>query len=149
MLMEMMVQRLWLDFIWGWSDFKWMQRLAMVVTTWLAGDDDGWQRGWFSDMVWMAAGVFSNSYHEDESPVKEVEEIQVPTSKKKTNRRRQPPPAKKTSRKAEEPRCVPWTTKEEIALFRTWKTVRPKVATFCGVYDNIFRIYANGANDGD
>ncbi|GKC00517.1 hypothetical protein Tco_0986653 [Tanacetum coccineum] len=31
--------RLWSDFIWGWSDFKWMQRLAMVVTTWVVGGD--------------------------------------------------------------------------------------------------------------
>ncbi|GKC84203.1 RNA-directed DNA polymerase, eukaryota [Tanacetum coccineum] len=27
--------------------------------------------------------------------------------------------------------------------------VRPKVATFCGVYDNVYRIYRSGANDAD
>ncbi|GKA61516.1 RNA-directed DNA polymerase, eukaryota [Tanacetum coccineum] len=28
-----------------------------------------------------------------------------------------------------------------------WKTVRPKVATFCGVSDNVFRMYSSGDND--
>nr|GEY61713.1 hypothetical protein [Tanacetum cinerariifolium] len=30
-----------------------------------------------------------------------------------------------------------------------WKTVRLNIDTFCGVYDNVFRMYANRANDED
>ncbi|GKB75102.1 hypothetical protein Tco_0936514, partial [Tanacetum coccineum] len=68
----------------------------------------------------MYSPQLSESYREEQSLVKEVEEIQVPSSKKKLNRRRQPAPAKKTNRKAEEPWCLPWTTEKEVALCKSW-----------------------------
>ncbi|GJY51069.1 hypothetical protein Tco_0441916 [Tanacetum coccineum] len=52
------------------------------------------------DMKQMYSPQFSESYLEEESLVKEVEEIQVQTPNKNTNRRRQPAPAEKTNRKA-------------------------------------------------
>ncbi|GKE45755.1 hypothetical protein Tco_1473039, partial [Tanacetum coccineum] len=66
----------------------------------------------------MYSPLFSESYREEESPVEE-QEIQIP-SLKKTSGRCQPTSAKKTNRKGEEPRCVPWTTKEEVALCKSW-----------------------------
>ncbi|GJV19498.1 hypothetical protein Tco_1368518 [Tanacetum coccineum] len=67
----------------------------------------------------MYSPQFSKSYREEQSPVEEVKEIQVPAPKKKPNRKRQPAPAKKltTNRKGgEEQRCVPWNPDEETAL---------------------------------
>nr|GEV15549.1 ribonuclease H-like domain-containing protein [Tanacetum cinerariifolium] len=55
----------------------------------------------------------------DDSHVGE-QEIPIPAPKKKMNRRRQLASAKKTNRNAEETLCVPWTTKEEVALCRSW-----------------------------
>ncbi|GJU51929.1 protein YIPF6 [Tanacetum coccineum] len=65
---------------------------------------------------------FSENYHEEQSPVEEVEEIQVPASKKKPNRRRQPALAKKTMNRkgGEEQHHVPWTPEEETTLCESW-----------------------------
>nr|GEV83029.1 hypothetical protein [Tanacetum cinerariifolium] len=71
------------------------------------------------DIEQMYSSQFLKSYLEEESLVEKVKEIQVPAPKKKKNRRRQPAPVMKMNRKAMEPRCVPWTTEREIALYRS------------------------------
>ncbi|GJZ53862.1 zinc finger, CCHC-type containing protein [Tanacetum coccineum] len=64
---------------------------------------------------------FSESFPEKQSPVEEMEEIQVPVTQKKLNRRRQTTPKKKPQKeKAEDQRCVPWTPEEETALCKGW-----------------------------
>ncbi|GKC83460.1 RNA-directed DNA polymerase, eukaryota, reverse transcriptase zinc-binding domain protein, partial [Tanacetum coccineum] len=132
------------------------------------------------------------SFREEQSPVEEVEEIQV-SAPKKPNQRRQPTPKKKSqNEKSEDQSCYAWTHEEEIVLCKggvrvsedsvvgnvrkkkgfwvevmkymhgncpiakrqtydmvngKWKTVRPKVAIFCGVYANTIRTYTSGAGD--
>ncbi|GJT21964.1 Ras-related protein RabC1 [Tanacetum coccineum] len=64
---------------------------------------------------------YSELFHEEQSPVEEIEEIQVPVTQKKPNRRRQTTPKKKPpEEKAADQRCIPWTPKEEIALCKCW-----------------------------
>ncbi|GJZ73054.1 hypothetical protein Tco_0637200, partial [Tanacetum coccineum] len=57
-------------------------------------------------METMYSRQLSESFREDS--LVEEQEIQVMAPKKKTNR------------KAEEPRCVPWTIEEEVELCRSW-----------------------------
>ncbi|GJR32710.1 putative reverse transcriptase domain-containing protein [Tanacetum coccineum] len=76
-----------------------------------------------------------------------------PTKKKKATRNRQ----KRRVQSDDAPRQIPWTMQEEIALCKEsktwhygkrtydmvigkWKTVRPAVVRFCGVYNNIMRM---------
>ncbi|GJX42264.1 hypothetical protein Tco_0257254 [Tanacetum coccineum] len=73
------------------------------------------------DFTKMYSPQFSNSFHEGQSLVEEVEEIQVPTPKKKYNRRRHTAPTKKPqNEKGEEQRCYSWTLEEETALCKGW-----------------------------
>ncbi|GJZ54203.1 hypothetical protein Tco_0609088 [Tanacetum coccineum] len=69
------------------------------------------------DMKQMYSPQFSESCLEEESLVKEVEEIQVQTPNKNTNRRRQPAPTEKTNRKARN--HVVFHTLKEVALCRS------------------------------
>ncbi|GJX39244.1 probable LRR receptor-like serine/threonine-protein kinase [Tanacetum coccineum] len=131
------------------------QKMVMNVRAPLWGiveclDDD--------DFTQMYSPQFSLSLREEQSPVEEMEEIQVPVMQKKPNRRRQKAPKKKPQKeKAEDQRCVPWTPEEETALCKGWvrisedsvKDVRPKVVSFCGVYDNTILTYTSGAGDAD
>ncbi|GJU69016.1 reverse transcriptase domain-containing protein [Tanacetum coccineum] len=117
------------------------------------------------DFTEMYSHQFSESFREEQSPVKEVEEIEVPDSKKK-------PLEEETAL------CKGWLRTSEYSVVgnarkemgfwvevlkhmhatcpitkrRTydmvnvkWKTVRPKVASFCGVYANTIRTYTSGA----
>ncbi|GJR73929.1 putative reverse transcriptase domain-containing protein [Tanacetum coccineum] len=96
-----------------------------------------------------------------EVPVKQV--VTSPTKKKRATRNR-----KKMIQSDDAPRQIPWTTKEEIALAKgwlavyenikhgnlkkqgKWKTVRPSVVQFCGIYNNIMRMGPeSGAEDAD
>ncbi|GKC11575.1 ribonuclease H-like domain-containing protein [Tanacetum coccineum] len=59
--------------------------------------------------------------HEEQSPVEEIEEIQVPVTQKKPTRRRQTAPKKRPQKeKAVDQRCIPWTPEEETALCKGW-----------------------------
>ncbi|GJR04621.1 hypothetical protein Tco_0527605 [Tanacetum coccineum] len=81
---------------------------SSLVRCFSLDDDD------FSEMYYPQ---FSDSFREEQSPVEEVEEIQVPALKKKPNQRRQTAPTKKPqSEKGEDQRCYPWTPEEEAAL---------------------------------
>nr|GEX38800.1 hypothetical protein [Tanacetum cinerariifolium] len=60
---------------------------------------------------------FSESFREEQSPVEEVDEIQVLIPKKKSNRRRQPALTKKPqNQKDKDQCCIPWTLEEDTAL---------------------------------
>nr|GEZ45733.1 hypothetical protein [Tanacetum cinerariifolium] len=64
---------------------------------------------------------FSESFREEQSPVEEVEEIQVPVTQKKPTRRRQTAPKKRPQKeKVVDQRCIPWTIEEETALCTCW-----------------------------
>nr|GFB63352.1 hypothetical protein [Tanacetum cinerariifolium] len=130
-----------------------------------------------------------------QSPVKEIEEFQVPVTQKKPTQRRQTASNKRLQKeKAVDQCCTPWTPEEETTLCKgwvrtsedsvkgnmrkdrgfwidilkymydtcpitqrraydmvneKWKTVRPKVCTFCGVYANAVQMYTSGAIDID
>nr|GEV93973.1 hypothetical protein [Tanacetum cinerariifolium] len=108
---------------------------------------------------------FSESFREDSTV--EEQEIQVPTLKIKMNQRRQPTTKNIRTAKARNHNVFNGPLRKrlhcadlgfvypKIAL-RTyhmingkWKTMRLKVASFCGVYDNVFWMECSGANDGD
>ncbi|GJY62203.1 hypothetical protein Tco_0462860, partial [Tanacetum coccineum] len=73
------------------------------------------------DFTQMYSPQYSESFCEEQSPVEEIEEIQVSVTQKKPNRRRQTTPKKKPPKeKAADQRCIPWTPKEEIALCKCW-----------------------------
>ncbi|GKE50978.1 hypothetical protein Tco_1486134, partial [Tanacetum coccineum] len=73
------------------------------------------------DLEEMYSFKFLESFREERSTIEEVDEIQVPSPKKKLNRRRQPVSTKKPlERKSEDQRCIPWTPKEEIVLCKSW-----------------------------
>ncbi|GKE39770.1 hypothetical protein Tco_1463175, partial [Tanacetum coccineum] len=57
------------------------------------------------------------SFFEEQSPVEEVDEIQVSDPKKKSNRKRQTASKKRPQKeKVVDQRCIPWTPEEETAL---------------------------------
>ncbi|GJU91224.1 carbonyl reductase [NADPH] 1-like protein [Tanacetum coccineum] len=63
----------------------------------------------------------TESIREEQSPVEEIEEIQVPVTQKKPTRRRQTAPKKRPQKeKAVDQRCIPWTPEEETALCKGW-----------------------------
>ncbi|GJS89590.1 glutathione S-transferase T3-like protein [Tanacetum coccineum] len=147
------------------------------------------------DFTNLYSPQFSELFHEDQSHVEEIEELQVPVTQKKPTRRRQTAPKKRPQKeKAVDQRCIPWTPEEETALCKgwvrtskdsvkgnmrkerrfwidilkymhdtcpitqrrtydmvngKWKTVRPKICTFCGVYANAVQMYTSGASDTD
>ncbi|GJR13112.1 RNA-directed DNA polymerase, eukaryota [Tanacetum coccineum] len=69
----------------------------------------------------MYSPQFSESPREEQSPVEEVDEIQVSAPKKKPNGRHQLAPTKKLkNQKGEDQRCIPWTLEEEIVLCKGW-----------------------------
>ncbi|GJR25180.1 RNA-directed DNA polymerase, eukaryota [Tanacetum coccineum] len=69
----------------------------------------------------MILANFSKSFREEQSPVEEIEEIQVPVTQKKTGRRCQTAPKKKQQKeKVVDQRCIPWTPEEETALCKGW-----------------------------
>ncbi|GKB74217.1 hypothetical protein Tco_0935629 [Tanacetum coccineum] len=75
------------------------------------------------DMETMYSCQLSESFREDS--LVEEQEIQVMA------------PKKKTSRKAEEPRCVPWTIEEEVELCRSWVRIsEDSVAEFVAQMDD-------------
>nr|GEX81618.1 hypothetical protein [Tanacetum cinerariifolium] len=109
----------------------------------------------------------SESFREEQAPVEEIEKIQVSTPKKKSNRRRQTAPKKKPrDEKCEDQHCYPWTSEEEAALckgretcpitkrrtydmVKKWKTMCPKLTSFCSVYANNIVTYISGASNTD
>ncbi|GKE11167.1 ethylene-responsive transcription factor RAP2-4-like protein, partial [Tanacetum coccineum] len=121
------------------------------------------------DLTEMYSPQFSESFHEEHSLVEEVEEIQVPTPKKKkmSNRRRQAalkPQNEKSSvmgnaRKAKRfwvevmkymhANCLIAKRQMYDMVNRKWKTVRPKVVSFCGAFANTIRTYNSEAGDAD
>nr|GEX40297.1 hypothetical protein [Tanacetum cinerariifolium] len=69
----------------------------------------------------MYSPQFSESFREEQSPVEEVEEIQVPVTQKKPTQRRQTAPKKRPQKeKAVDQRCIPWTTEKETTLCKGW-----------------------------
>ncbi|GKD99676.1 hypothetical protein Tco_1387660 [Tanacetum coccineum] len=116
---------------------------------------------------------FLDSFREEQSPIEEMEEIHVPVTQKKPKRRRQTVPKKKPHKeKAEDQYSVKGNARKERGFWvdilkymhetcpitkrqtynmvnRKWKTVRPKVASFCGVYANTILTYTSGAGDAD
>nr|GEV36618.1 hypothetical protein [Tanacetum cinerariifolium] len=73
------------------------------------------------DFTQMYSPQFLESFREEQSPVEEIEEIQVPVTRKNMGRRCQTAPKKKHQKeKAADQRCIPWTPEEETALCKGW-----------------------------
>ncbi|GKB28309.1 hypothetical protein Tco_0867710 [Tanacetum coccineum] len=69
----------------------------------------------------MYSPQFSELFREEQSPVEEIVEIQVPVKQKKSGRRRQMAPKKMPHKeKAVDQHFIPWTPEEETALCKGW-----------------------------
>ncbi|GJU28001.1 hypothetical protein Tco_1166622 [Tanacetum coccineum] len=96
---------------------------------------------------------FSESFREEQSPVEEIEEIQVPVKQKKTGRRRQTAPKKKQQKeKSMDKRCIPWTPEEETALCKGWvriseDNVKGNMRKERGVLDWNSQVHARDMSD--
>ncbi|GKD97335.1 hypothetical protein Tco_1381232 [Tanacetum coccineum] len=69
------------------------------------------------DFTNLYSPQWTESIREEQSPVEEIEEIQVPVTQKKPTRRRQTAPKKRPQKeKVVDQCCIPWTPEEETAL---------------------------------
>nr|GEY89013.1 hypothetical protein [Tanacetum cinerariifolium] len=99
--------------------------------------------------------AFLESFHEEQSPVEEVEEIQVPITQKKPTRRRQTSPKKRPQKeKSVDQRCIPWTPEEETTLCKGWvrtyeDSVKGNLRKERGFWIDILKRTLGGASDSD
>nr|GEX55048.1 hypothetical protein [Tanacetum cinerariifolium] len=94
---------------------------------------------------------FSKSFRKEQSPVEEVEEIQVLVTQKKRSRRRQTAPKKRPQKeKAMDQCCIPWTPEEETALWKGWvRTFEDSIKGNMRKEKGFWIDILNGASDSD
>nr|GEZ58101.1 hypothetical protein [Tanacetum cinerariifolium] len=69
----------------------------------------------------IGPGIKCLRFREEQSPVEEIEELQVPVTQKNPTRRRQTTPKKRPQKeKAVDQRCIPWSPEEDTALCKGW-----------------------------